>query len=161
MGLLGKLFGTSVKYIYAPVSGMAIPLNQVADPAFATGLLGKGLAIRPSEGAIVAPCDATIDMLFDTGHAVTLISDFGAEILIHVGLDTVSLKGKHFTPRVEKGQQVKKGQLLIEFDLSAIKAEGFDTITPVVICNSEHYRSISTHTGKPVRTGEAVIKVSK
>ncbi len=161
MGFLSNLFGTSVQHIYAPVSGTAIVLNQVQDPAFATGLLGKGIAIMPSDGKVVAPCDATVDMLFDTAHAVTLISDFGAEILIHIGLDTVNLKGKFYTAHVQNGQQVKKGQLLIEFDLDAIKAEGYDTVTPMVICNSEHYRTISTYTGKPVSRGDAVIKVSK
>lgn len=161
MGFLSNLFGASVQHIYAPVSGTAIVLNQVQDPAFATGLLGKGIAIMPSDGKVVAPCDATVDTLFDTAHAVTLISDFGAEILIHIGLDTVNLKGKFYTAHVQNGQQVKKGQLLIEFDLDAIKAEGYDTVTPMVICNSEHYRTISTYTGKQVSRGDAVIKVSK
>lgn len=161
MGFLGKLFGVSVCCIGAPVGGVAVALQQVNDPAFAAGLLGKGVAIVPSEGRIIAPCNAKVDMLFETAHAVTLISDNGAEILIHIGLDTVNLKGKHYTAHVKNGEQVKKGQLLIEFDLQAIKEAGYDTITPVVICNAEQYRTISTHTGKPVAAGEDVIKVSK
>ena len=160
MGFLASLFGASVNHIYAPVSGNALPLNQVQDPAFATGLLGKGIAIIPAEGRIVAPCDATVDTLFDTAHAITLLCDFGAELLIHVGLDTVNLKGRHFIAHVQSGQKVKKGQLLIEFDLEAVKAEGYDPVTPVVICNSEIYRTISTYTGKQVSQGDAVIKVS-
>ena len=161
MGFLAKLFGVSMCYIGAPVAGNAVALHQVSDPAFATGLLGKGVAIEPSEGRIVAPCDATVDMVFDTAHAVTLKNDYGTEILIHVGLDTVNLKGKYYTAHVKAGDTVKKGQLLIEFDLRAIQKAGYDTITPVVICNSDAYRTISTHTGKPVAAGEAVIKVSK
>lgn len=161
MGFFGKLFGTSVCYIGAPVAGNAVALHQVDDPAFAAGLLGKGVAIEPSEGRIVAPCDGKVDMIFETAHAVTLTNDYGTEILIHVGLDTVNLKGKHYTAHVKGGETVKKGQLLIEFDLQAIKEAGYDTITPVVICNSDAYRTISTHSGKPVVAGEAVIKVSK
>ena len=161
MGFLAKLFGTALCYIGAPVSGNAMPLHQVSDPAFAAGLLGKGIAIEPTEGRIVAPCNGRVDMIFETGHGVTLISGPGTEILTHVGLDTVNLKGKYYITHVKNGDQVKKGQLLIEFDLQAIKDAGYDTITPVVICNSEQYRTISTHTGKAVTAGEAVIRVSK
>ena len=161
MSFLAKLFGTFLCYIGAPVSGDAIPLHDVNDPAFAAGLLGKGIAIQPAEGKVYAPCNARVDMLFETAHAVTLVSEHGTEILIHIGIDTVNLKGKHFTAHVKNGEPVKKGQLLIEFDLQAIKAAGYDTVTPVVICNSDHYRTISTHTGKPVIAGEPVIKVSK
>lgn len=161
MGFFGKLFGTSLHYIGAPVSGTAIALHEVNDPAFAAGLLGKGMAIRPDTGKITAPCDARVDMLFETAHAVTLVTGFGAEILIHVGLDTVNLKGRHYTPHVSAGDQVKKGQLLLEFDLQAIKDAGYDTVTPIVICNSDAYRTISTHTGVQVHAGEAVIKLSK
>ena len=161
MGLLGKLFGISLHYIGAPVSGKAIPLHEVNDPAFAAGLLGKGIAIQPVVGSVFAPCDAKVDMLFETGHAVTLVTDFGAEILIHIGLDTVNLKGKYYTPQVKTGDTVKKGQLLIEFDLQAIKDAGYDSVTPMVICNSADYRTISTHTGVQVRAGEAVVKLSK
>ena len=161
MRFLAKLFGTFLYYIGAPVSGNAIPLREVNDPAFAAGLLGKGIAIEPAEGNIYAPCNARVDMLFDTAHALTLISEHGTEILIHIGLDTVNLKGAHYKAHVKNGDHVKKGQLLIEFDLQAIKNAGYDTITPVVICNSDQYRTISTHTGKPVIAGESVIKVSK
>ena len=161
MGFLAKLFGIFLCYIGAPVKGISLPLHNVNDPAFAAGLLGKGVAIEPTEGRVIAPCNARVDMLFETAHAVTLLSEYGTEILIHIGLDTVNLKGKYYTAHVKNGDQVKKGQLLIEFDLQAIKAAGYDTITPVVICNSSQYRTISTRTGKPVEAGEAVIKVAK
>lgn len=161
MGILSKLFGTFLCYIGSPVKGIAVPLHDVNDPAFAAGLLGKGVAIVPAEGRVTAPCNGRVDMLFETAHAVSLLSESGTEILIHIGLDTVNLKGKYYTAYVKNGDQVKKGQLLIEFDLQAIKAAGYDVITPVVICNSDQYRTISTHTGKPVEAGEPVIKVSK
>ena len=161
MEFLEKLFGTSLHYIGAPVKGKSVPLHQVEDPAFCTGLLGKGVAIIPSEGRIVAPCKAKIDTVFDTAHALTLITDFDAEILIHVGLDTVNLKGQHYKAHVKAGDIVKKGQLLIEFDLQAIRAAGYDPITPVVVCNSDAYRTFSTHTGVQVNATEAVIKLSK
>lgn len=161
MGFISRLFGVSSDTVCAPVSGTAVPLNQVKDPAFATGLIGKGIAIKPSQGRIVAPCNATVDMMFETGHAVSLISDFGAEILVHVGIDTVNLKGEHFTAHVKSGDKVKKGQLLLEFDLQAIKKAGYDTVTPVVICNSDVYQTFRTYTGSAVTVGDAIIKMSK
>ena len=94
MGIFSKLFGKGADTIGAPVAGEAVEIQQVSDPTFGQEILGKGIAIKPSEGRVVAPCDGTVDMMFDTGHAVSLVADFGAEILIHVGLDTVNLKGK-------------------------------------------------------------------
>ena len=130
MGFFKKLFGKPMNEFTAPVAGKAVPVSQVPDPTFAEELLGKGIAIEPTEGKVYAPCDATVDMMFETGHAVSLVADCGAEVLIHVGLETVTLKGKHFTIHAANGDKVKKGDLLIEFDLEAIKAEGFNTITP-------------------------------
>ena len=139
MGFFKKLFGKPVDSLYAPVPGKAVAISEVPDPTFAEGMLGNGIAIEPAEGKVYAPCDATVDMMFDTGHAVSLIADFGAEVLIHVGLETVSLGGKHFTIHAKNGDKVKKGDLLMEFDLEAIKAEGFNTITPMLVCNSGDY----------------------
>lgn len=161
MGIFSKLFGKSLDEIGAPVAGEVVPVSQVNDPTFSEEMLGKGIAIRPAEGKVVAPCAATVDMMFETGHAVSLIADNGAEILIHVGLDTVSLKGKHYTVHAKNGDKVEKGQLLIEFDAAAIAADGFDTITPVVICNSADYKTVETVTGKTVAAGEAVIRLGK
>ena len=110
---------------------------------------------------MVAPCDATVDMMFDTGHAVSLVASFGAEILIHVGLDTVNLQGKHYTVHAKNGDQVKKGDLLMEFDFEAIKAEGYDVITPVVICNSGDYSTFNTFVDKDVAEGDVVIELAK
>ncbi len=161
MGFFQKLFGKKCDELCAPVKGNAVPVSQVPDPTFAEEMLGKGIAIEPAEGKVYAPCDATVDMMFETGHAVSLIADFGAEVLIHIGLETVSLKGKHFTVHAANGDKVKKGQLLIEFDLEAIKAEGFNTITPMLVCNSADYGTFNTNVGKPVTASDVVIELAK
>ena len=161
MGIFQKLFGKKLDSICAPVAGEAVPISQVSDPTFGEEILGKGIAIQPADGKVVAPCDATVDMMFETGHAVSLVADFGAEILIHVGLDTVNLKGKHYSVKVASGAKVKKGDLLMEFDHEAIKAEGYDIITPVVICNSADYGTFNTLVGKTVAAGDVVIELAK
>ena len=161
MGIFSKLFGKKLDEIYAPVAGQAVAIGEVPDPTFAEEMLGKGIAIIPAEGKVFAPCDATVDMMFTTGHAVSLIADCGAEILIHVGLETVSLEGKHFTVHCANGDKVSKGQLLIEMDLDAIKADGYNTITPVVICNSADYPTFNTNVGKAVTGADVVIELAK
>ena len=113
MGFFTKLFGKKTDDLYAPIAGKAVPIAEVPDPTFGEGMLGNGIAIEPTDGKVYAPCDATVDLMFDTGHAVSLVADFGAEILIHVGLETVSLKGEHFTVRAANGDKVKKGDRLI------------------------------------------------
>ena len=161
MSFLKKLFSKSTDTVCAPVAGEVLPLSKVNDPTFSEEILGKGVAIQPSVGKVVAPCDATVDMMFETGHAVSLVADFGAEILIHVGLDTVNLKGEHYTVVAKSGDKVKKGDLLMEFDMDAIKAAGYDIITPVIICNTADYDTFETHVGKTVAAGEAVIDLAK
>ena len=161
MGFFKKLFSKPVDSLYAPVPGKAVAISEVPDPTFAEGMLGNGIAIEPAEGKVYAPCDATVDMMFTTGHAVSLVADFGAEILIHVGLETVSLEGKPFTVHVANGDKVKKGQLLIEVDLEAVKAAGLPTITPVVICNTDDYPTFNTFVGKDVTNDDVVIELAK
>lgn len=161
MGFFKKLFGKPVDELCAPVAGNAVPVSHVPDPTFAEELLGKGIAIEPTEGKVYAPCDASVDMMFETGHAVSLVADCGAEVLIHVGLETVSLKGKYFTVHAANGDKVKKGDLLIEFDLEAIKAEGFNVITPMLVCNSSDYSTFKTNVGKPVTNADVVIELAK
>ncbi len=131
--------------IIAPVSGEAVPLSETGDPAFAAEALGKGIAVKPSEGKVFAPCDATVSAVM--GHAVGLTCDNGAELLIHVGVDTVNLNGKHYTGHVEEGQRVKAGDLLLEFDIAAIEKEGYKTITPVIVTNSDDYADVERMTG--------------
>ena len=161
MGFFKKLFGKKVDSLCAPMTGKAVPITEVPDPTFAEGMLGNGIAIEPVDGKVYAPCDATVDMMFTTGHAVSLVADFGAEILIHVGLETVSLEGKPFTIHVANGDKVKKGQLMIEVDLDAIKAAGLPTITPMLICNTDDYPTFNTIVGKDVTNDDVVIELAK
>ncbi len=161
MGFFKKLFSKPVDEIYAPIAGQAVPVSEVPDPTFAEGMLGNGIAILPTDGKVCAPCDATVDMMFTTGHAVSLVADCGAELLIHVGLETVGLEGKGFTVHVQNGQKVKKGDLLIEADLDAIKAAGLNTITPVLICNTDDYKTFNVKTGKAVTNADVVIELAK
>jgi len=169
MGLFQKLFGGSEAapkapeklVLTAPVVGEAVPISEVSDPTFGEEILGKGIAVKPGEGKVYAPCDATVDMMFETGHAVSLTTAFGAEILIHVGLDTVNLKGEHYTVHAKNGDKVKKGDLLIEFDKDAIIAAGYDVITPMVICNTPDFKTIETHTGKTVTADDVVMELEK
>lgn len=164
MGFFSKLFAKSEdknNCLFAPMAGQAVPVSEVPDPTFAEGMLGNGIAIIPSEGKVLAPCDATVDMMFTTGHAVSLVADNGAEILIHVGLETVALEGKPFTVHVASGDKVQKGQLLMEVDLDAIKAAGLNTITPMLVCNSDAYSTFKTVVNKAVTNDDAVIKLAK
>ena len=161
MGFFSKLFGKKTDDLYAPMAGKAVPITEVPDPTFAEGMLGNGIAIEPSEGKVYAPCDATVDMMFTTGHAVSLVADFGAEILIHVGLETVGLEGKPFTVHVANGDKVKKGQLMIEVDLEAVKAAGLPTITPVLVCNPDDFPTFNTSVGKDVTNSDVVISLAK
>lgn len=161
MGIFSKLFGKKLDEFCAPMAGKAVAISEVPDPTFAEGMLGNGIAIEPSEGKVYAPCDATVDMMFATGHAVSLVAETGAEILIHVGLETVGLEGKPFTVHVKDGDKVKKGQLLIEVDLEAVKAAGLPTITPMVVCNTDEYPTFDTFVGKNVTNEDVVIALAK
>lgn len=161
MGFFKKLFGKNTDDFYAPMAGKAVPITEVPDPTFAEGMLGDGIAIEPVDGKVYAPCDATVDMMFPTGHAVSLVADCGAEILIHVGLETVGLEGKPFTIHVANGDKVKKGQLLIEADLEAIKAADLPIITPMLICNADDYPTVNTFVGKAVTNDDVVIELAK
>lgn len=165
MGFFSKLFSkgeqVNANGIYAPLAGKAVPITEVPDPTFAEGMLGNGIAIIPTDGKVYAPCDATVDMMFTTGHAVSLVAANGAEVLIHVGLETVGLEGKPFTIHVKNGDTVKKGALLMEADLEAIKAAGLNTITPVVICNSDTFNTFKANVGCDVTNADVVIELGK
>ena len=161
MGFLKKLFGKDTDALYAPMAGKAVAVTQVPDPTFAEGMLGNGIAIEPTAGKVFAPCDGTVDTVFPSGHAVSLLTDRGAEVLIHVGLETVSLEGRPFTAYVANGDRVQKGQLLMEADLAAIKAAGLSTVTPMVICNTDDYSVFHTFVGKHVTNEDVVIQLEK
>lgn len=130
------------KIVTSPVSGSVIPLSEVKDPAFADGALGDGVAIIPENGTIVAPFDGTVSMIFETGHAVGLMSEDGVEVLIHVGLDTVNLEGKYFEKKVNNGDKVVAGQPLIQFDLDAVRNAGYDVTTPVLVTNMDKFKAL-------------------
>ena len=164
MAFFSKLFNkTSLPQnaLFAPCQGRVVPLSQVPDPTFAEGMLGDGVAIIPSCGKVYAPCDGKVDTMFETGHAVSLVSDSGAEVLIHVGLETVSLNGGPFKVHCSSGDKVKKGQLLMEADLDAIRAAGLEIITPVVVCNADAYSSIHKTTDADVTNEDVVITLDK
>lgn len=145
--------------ILAPVDGTVAPLQTSQDQAFAQGALGKGVLIHPSQGKVVAPFDGTVMTLFPTKHAIGLISDNGLELLIHIGLDTVQLEGKHFESYVKQGQSVKRGQTLITFDMEAIQAAGYNVETPIIITNSDDYLDILEVQNKKVTHQEELLTV--
>ena len=144
--------------ITSPVEGKVIPLSEVADATFAQEILGKGVAVVPEKGVIYAPFDGKVDVMFETGHAVGLVGDNGIELLVHVGIDTVNLEGKYFTPKKAAGDVVKKGDVLIEFDIEKIKAAGYDVTTPVIVSNTDQYASVKkAATGKATKETKLII----
>lgn len=148
--------------LLAPVSGKVIPLSEVRDEAFAGGILGQGAAVIPENGEICAPCDGVISVMYPTGHAVGIKSDIGAEILIHVGMDTVTLNGSCFDVKVKAGYHVKAGQLLVRANIEGIKKEGLDITTPVIVANTADYMQIKMAAEKSVKRGEVLLNcVSK
>ena len=161
MGLFDKMRRKKLELIGAPAAGMVVASDRVNDPVFSAEMLGRGIAIVPERGRVVALCDAVVDMMFETGHAVNLMTDFGAELLIHVGVDTVNLQGRHYTARCKSGDRVTTGQVLIDFDLDAIRKEGYDPIIPVVVCNSGDFNVFKTETGRRADEGDAVIRLGR
>ena len=147
-----KLFGGKKEegQILAPVAGQAVPLSEVPDPAFAQEILGKGVAILPSENEFKAPASGEVTVLFETGHAVSIRTESGADVIVHIGLDTVNLKGQFFITHVKQGDTVKAGDLLIT-------AAGYEVITPVIVCNVSDFPDMVCHTGKAVKAMDEII----
>ncbi len=143
----------------AHLAGTVVPMEQVQDEAFASCVLGEGVAIEPTEGKLYAPADALVDNLFDTHHAIGLVTGSGVELLLHIGIDTVKLGGQHFTAHVKTGQKVKKGDLLISFDLEAIKAAGYLCTTPMIVCNTDDYAAVKTLAAGTVAPGQDLLQV--
>jgi beta-glucoside PTS system EIICBA component len=131
-----------LQQIYSPFKGQCFPLSEVKDATFSSGLMGKGIAVKPSNGVMVSPVDGVVKSIFKTHHAFGITSDTGLEILIHVGLDTVRLEGEHFTPLVRKGEKVYIGQEILYFNKQAIENSGFDMTTPIIISNSDDYLDV-------------------
>lgn len=145
--------------LYAPLSGAVVRLEDVKDDVFAGKILGDGAAIEPDEGKLYSPCDGKVDSVVDTKHAVSLVSKDGVEILLHIGIDTVKLGGKFFQTHVGNGQQVRKGDLLVSFDMDAIKKEGYPLTTPFIICNGDQYGGLSVTAQGKIQAGSPMIKV--
>ena len=143
----------------ACLTGTVVPLAEVKDEAFASGALGDGIAIEPAGGELVAPADGEISSTFDTHHAVGMTTVDGAELLMHIGIDTVKLGGKHFTYLVNEGDKVRKGQPLIRFDIEAIKAEGYPVTTPLIVCNTDEYAAVTPKASGTVKQGDALLEL--
>ncbi|MCI1136414.1 beta-glucoside-specific PTS transporter subunit IIABC [Enterococcus gallinarum] len=145
----------------SPLAGRVVPLNEVKDQVFSSGAMGKGIAIDPANGTLVAPADGTITTLFPTGHAIGLTTTDGVEILMHIGMDTVELEGKGFEIFVKQEDQVKKGDLLVKFDLSLIKEAGYSTVTPIVVTNTPNYLDVLDMNQEDVLQGEDFLAIVK
>ena len=141
----------------SPLTGEVVALSDVPDEVFSGGVLGKGAAVNPAEGKVIAPADAEITTLFPTGHAIGMKTSNGAEILIHIGMDTVKMNGDGFKTHVQQGDRVKKSRLRIEFDIAKIKAAGYPVITPVVVTNFAEYKDIVVPDAKKVSGGDNFI----
>ena len=147
--------------IASPLIGNIVPLDQVPDQVFASGAMGKGIAIDPTDGVVVAPAKATVNLVFPTGHAIGLTTENGAELLIHIGMDTVSLAGKGFKTYVEAGEVVEAGQKLIEFDLATIREAKLPVITPVIVTNTADFDDVLTTKEARVNTGDYLLTAVK
>lgn len=152
------LFGKKEKNnkLYAPINGEAVLLENIEDPMFSEKILGDGIAIEPSEGKVYSPVDGTISMIADTKHAIGINTPDGLELLIHIGMDTVALKGEGYTSKAEVGDSVKKGDLLMEFDMDLIKGKGYSCVTPMIITNMDDIKGVTPCAGA-AKAGETVV----
>ncbi|WP_315110282.1 beta-glucoside-specific PTS transporter subunit IIABC [Clostridium intestinale] len=145
--------------IYSPIKGTVKALSEIEDEAFSKGALGKGIAIKPLEGKVIAPADGVLTTLFPTNHAIGITTNNGAEVLIHIGMDTVNLEGKYFTPKVKQGETIKKGDVLLEFDIKGIESEGYSVITPVIVTNYEQYLDVIETDKKEVSFSDELLNI--
>lgn len=163
--IFSRLFGSNKtiagEVITSPIDGMILPIEKVEDATFAQKLLGDGLAIVPAEGKLYAPADGTVQGLQKkTGHALCITTPTGVELLLHIGRDTVKMEGRGFTICCEEGDQVKAGDLLIEFDIDAIRAEGYDTTSPIIVLNTDEYEFEKAFAG-PISHGDILYTLTK
>ncbi len=147
--------------IFAPLSGELVAIEEVPDVVFAEKIVGDGIAIKPSGNKMVAPCDGTIGKIFETNHAFSIESDSGLELFVHFGIDTVELKGEGFTRIAREGQQVKKGDTIIEFDLALLETKARSTLTPVVISNMDEVKEVIKQSGAVTLAEDVIMRVRK
>lgn len=147
--------------IASPLTGKVVPLTEVKDEAFSGELLGKGVAVDPTEGTVVAPCNGTVTALFPTKHAIGIVTENGAELLIHLGLDTVKLDGEHFTAHISQGDKVKKGQPMVTVDLDAVKAAGYSMVTPIIVTNTPDYLDVVAMSSDVINKEEELLTLIK
>ncbi|MBQ8808319.1 MAG: PTS transporter subunit EIIC [Clostridia bacterium] len=145
--------------LYAHMKGKIVPLENVKDEAFSEKVLGEGIAIEPVEGKLYAPCDGVVSMLFQTKHAINIVSENGCEILLHIGIDTVKLYGKYFKAHVKDGDKFKKGDLLISFDIEGIRREGYKLTTPMIVCNTPNYKLVKAVSKGDIKPGDRIIEL--
>lgn len=145
------------KAVYSPLEGKLIPMTEVPDETFASKALGEGVAVTPEKGCVYAPFDGEVEMVYDTGHAIGLVREDGMEVLIHVGINTVELGGKYYTAKVSNGQKIKKGDLLLEFDMDEIAKAGYSMVTPVIVTNSDEYEGLTFKEHGRVEPGDRII----
>ena len=145
--------------LYSHMNGTIVPLEKVEDEAFSSKVLGEGVAVEPTEGKLFAPCDGKVEMVFDTKHAINIVSHSGCEILLHIGIDTVKLGGEFFESHVIDGQEISKGDLLISFDIEEIKKAGYKTTTPMIICNTDDYKSVNAVAKGSVSQKDKIIEI--
>ena len=151
------MFSKKNQVLLAVADGSVLPLAEVADEAFASGMLGQGIAIEPREGTVYSPIDGTVDSVTDTGHAYSICTEDGLDVLVHVGIDTVEMKGDGFLPMVKIGDRVKAGDVLLRADLDKIRAAGHPVTIPVLITNPERLRSFSCKGGADVIGGKSTV----
>lgn len=158
-----EMFGKESKEItiLSPMEGSVVPADQINDPTFKEQLLGPTIGIKPAGNRVVAPLSGSINSIFETGHALTIISDSGVELIIHIGLDTVQLKGRFFKIHAKDGDKIKPGDLLVEFDKDEIIKAGYDVITPIIICNAAMFSDIEMFTGKDAKEQDEIIRLKK
>ncbi len=160
MGIFDKIFQGNRIEIASPIKGKIVPIDTVSDPAFAQEMIGKGVAILPEDGNFYAPADGTLAVLFPTGHAYGINTVDGAEVFVHIGIDTVKLNGEYFDIKAKQGDTVKKGDLIVTVDLEGVKAAGYDIVTPVIISNPDKFSKIEKKDGN-VTAGDAVVLLNK
>ncbi len=160
MGLFDKIMKGNRIEICSPVNGEIVPIDTVPDPMFAQEMIGKGVAVIPSDGRFVAPSDGELTALFETGHAYCINTTDGAELMVHIGIDTVKLKGQFYKTCAKQGDKVKKGDPIVEVDIEGVKGAGYEVITPVIISNHDKFSDIKKKSGT-VSAGDMILDMKK